>query len=551
MKLLRLYCIIIVLFVILPVCKAQTITFKDLIGIPFLSDKDTLTRLQATTQIKNDIFEYLKGLQNWPERWDTLKGQKAITIRYGSLNANAFVPYLYRHRYVSYYVNGWGGAWDYKSLDSAKQSSLKECMAVPYPDNYKYLNFLVNDNVNIPDSMVTEFLKFRKNFIFEQQNKLGKSTKGIILDSAIYFAKRKNANSLPDSNIRLTYPDKIKIGYPDNQQDYASACQDRVFYGLLPVPNEKKEEVLGKLSKIINTGTYNLYYRSYNTIMDYKDSIPNRHPERYMEKICNFSNHIVYKSDPRKDSLLTLPMNLEEAFKGHIIKEVWVEGACRYTEKGIPLEVSEYAKPLAILSDKGLFIGVQFKMPDDGDRCYVSAPFKNKIISMTLCLNNMECAKEVINALSTAIENTLSKAPFSGIKLQPTTLLEGELDMGRLYQPSLIFGSPYFEYSTYSFKTSVAYTDNPFYSLYNRQIYRGVNKDNVSPNSEKELYAFLEFNYTLKRAVHKNGKYLDPDDEEKVKFEIALRKTLKDALLKTCEQLKGKMQGSICEILKY
>jgi len=533
-------------------CTAQTIPLDQIIGIPFLSDKDTLTKQGAIAQLKESIFASLKDLQSWNSKWDTLKREKVVTIRYDMLVEDLLAPYLYRHRYIDYHISGWGGAWGYKTLDSAKKEALKDCKAVPYGDHCKYVNFIIDDQVIVPDSMVDEYLKYKKDFIVRQTDRLKKANSNILIDSAYYFFRQKKGKSiLPDTNIKLTVPTKLKVFYPDHQQDYASACQDRVFYGMLPAKESEVKSILAKLSLIADSTGYNPYYRSYNTVLNYKDSIPNRYKGIYMEKICCFSNHIIYKSNPIKDSLLILPMNLAEAFKDQIIQEIWVEGACRYSENGIPLEIGEYARPLAILTNKGLFIGVQFTMPDDGDRCYISKSFKNKVISMALCLNNIECAKSVISALSQAIESKLKSAPFSGVKIQPTTLLEGELDMGRLYQPSQIFGAPYYEFSTYSFKASIAYADNPFYSLYDRQSYRGITEKNVKQTSEQELYAFLEFNYTLKRSVHKNGQYTDPDDQERVKFEIALKQAVNDALLKTCQQLKGKMKGSICEIINH
>src|SRR5262245_54191645 len=110
--------------------------------------------------------------------------------------------------------------------------------------------------------------------------------------------------------------------------------------------------------------------------------------------------------------------------------------------------------------------------------------------------------------------------------------------MKREFQPSQILGAPYYELSTYTIETWVADKDNPFYSLYQRQNFKGVDVSRVMNNSS--LYLFLKVSHILTRSAHKNGTYSEPERSEVEKFAGVIRDVVNGAVVKVCSTLRGR-----------
>jgi hypothetical protein len=164
--------------------------------------------------------------------------------------------------------------------------------------------------------------KVRDNYIKKQLEAVRASEKILLVDREQGIAPIATPEG---ANIHPGAKRPIKIGYPDDQQDYSSACQERVFYGLIPVKESDIESYKDKLVKLEEVGLYGSYQRSLNTVLDY--TTPRE--GRMMDRIAKFTDKYIFSSDPLSDNSLILPKNIKDVLSGEIVREIWVEGFWR------------------------------------------------------------------------------------------------------------------------------------------------------------------------------------------------------------------------------
>jgi hypothetical protein len=522
------------------IADAQENVLKDMIGIyEEIPSRDSIKSI-----IHQGIMDMLPEEEPWKKRYDTLPKHKSIAIGYGSRMYRKFLAVLmYSLKNINSNITDCFAVWDYKKTKQAIKGALEECKKDTLEDNFKCFTIMIDDSLIIPETLIDEYINTYKECRKKRTEILEKAKKIYLIDNAfqsIGFLKKDSMNSY---NISTHQP--LHVGYPDEQQDYAYACQKRVLYALKPIKNNEINQVKLKLDSICNAHFYGEYYRSVNTVFDFLKSTP----DSMAEKMCHFSNHFKFISNPVKDSSIILPTNLEEALKEEVIEEIWVESSVRITEKGTPLVIDDKARPLAIMTDKGFYLGIQIKTPDPGHRCYVSKPFTNKVVQFSVCIDDISCAEKVQNILFETIQKNLFSDPIGATIIQDGEFGPGEFWMERQFKPSLVLGSPYYERTTYTVQSFVADKDDPWYSLYDRFVYKGVNKGNNSLKKGKELYLFLKVNYILTYSAHKNGTYSEPNEMTIKKYNETLHKVIEKSLSEACVKLQGNMNSSICEIL--
>jgi hypothetical protein len=335
----------------------------------------------------------------------------------------------------------------------------------------------------------------------------------------------------------------ITIDYPDWQQDYESVCQDRVFYALLPIKHSKRAAYLKNLAKIENFGLYGSYTRALNTVSDFTAV----REGRLMEKMAKFIRSYHFHSDPRLSKEIILPKNIDDALKGEVIQAIWIEGVTRITNSGLPLVIGDVVAPIAIKTNRGLYGGVEVRMPKVEGGCYVSKPFSNKVIDLSICAGDMPCARNVLNTLLRALKTSFTASPIGAEEIVNEEFAPGEFALKRERRPSEILGPPYYEISTYTVETWIADSENPWGSLYGRQTFKGLSEDRTN-KAKDHLLLFLKVSHVLTTSVHRNGKYFEPATNEVAKFESVISKTTKDAVSTACEKLKGRIDSGVCAL---
>lgn len=524
------------LFAVLNRGFCQQINTNDLLGIPFLENREKISKDSVRSLIEEKIMKRIRNLDNW-KNYDSLPMNKVIAISYSEPMINMLVPSMYRHNNIEFPIGGWGGSWNNELLKDARASAIEYCKQ--FGDG-ECIPFLENKTVLVSDRMIDDFIKLRSEYIQQQIDDLKNAKRTIILNNSLDLIKKSKKDSLPKQSISPSKP--IHIGYPDNQQDYASICQDLVFYAMIKYDSSKIDSLKNQLDKVIKTSSYGKYNRTINTVIDFKAEKSGR----LMEKMCYFSKHFSFENNPVENNALFLPYNLKKIFEKETIKEIWVEGATRITSKGLPLKIDELMRPIAIETDKGFYIGVQIKMPDDGGRCYVSKPFSNKVFELSNCIGDFNCEKSALNTLLSSIKTQLEDDPISASIVQNEVFAPGEFAMERNRKPSKVLGMPNYELSTYLIESWIANSENPFYSLYNRQDYKGLNKNR--PQSGNQLFLFLKVSHILTKSSHKNGIYQEPNENEIQKYDEIVKGLINNAIKSSCNELEGTFNNNICKL---
>lgn len=513
---------------------AAAADLNNLKGIPFLDTK-VEDREYVKQILQASIMERLKSLENWPGDYAALAKHKAIAVEYDKPSPNGFVPYLYRHEYIRPHVGYWGGAWEYDTLEGARERALAQC-------NRNCIVILEDDKVLITDAMVDEYLKARQDYIDSLVTKFTKAEKLVLVTRDAEAPKP--AKTL---NVRLSAASPISVGYPDWQQDYSSACQDRVFHALFPVAENEVDRYVRELSDRENRGIYGRYERTVNTTKDFTSRGGSTDDGgRMTERMARFTKRYSFSSDPVTDKSVILEKNLSDALAGEVIQDLWVEGSVRVTHDGLPLIVDEKVSPLALRTNKAFYLGVQIRMPDDGDGCYVSKPFSNRVLDFTACAGDYACATNVTNTFLRTLKDAFQRRPLLAVEITNEEFAPGEFGMKREYQRSAVLGRPYYEFSTYTVETWVADEENPFYSLYQRQKFKGIDERRVKERQRLQL--FLKVSHIFTRSVHKNGTYSEPERTQIAKFERAVKQSVTGAIQSACRSLKGTMNGTVCTV---
>src|SRR5205823_7356963 len=107
----------------------------------------------------------------------------------------------------------------------------------------------------------------------------------------------------------------------------------------------------------------------------------------------------------------------------------------------------------------------------------------------------------------------------------------GDIWMRRAYKPSQILGAPYFELSTYVFKLWFAAYDHGDFSL--------------KPRQDLHLL-YLNVAESFTRSVGVSGVYTEPTQQQIASHKVATNLALSHALALACQQIHGRIEGTIC-----
>jgi hypothetical protein len=464
-------------------------------------------------------------LHNSPKNWSKLKGYKVLVIRYDPPEPNPFVPPIYRADDIEPNVHFWGGAWEFPTILQARSAAFKEC-------GQGCTTLFENDDIPLMPRFVKEYQTARQRFIATE-------TKAVRHAERVDLLARAGSSRVLSTAERfsLNAGGKVQVGYPDWQQDYSSACQDRVFYALYKVRHQR--ETIRMLDDRASGVLYASYNRSINTVGDYTKSFPGR----AMQRRARFMRPIEASSRS-----VALPPNLAIALKGQHLRRLWLEGSVRLIN-GEPFASDSMLSPVAILTDRGLYLGVQLRLPDDHWRCYVGLKFRGEVIDAPICAKSISCAQNVYDVLVKYLIRSFSSAPIHASIVSSSDLNSGEFAMAHEDKPSDILGSPYYERNRFDFSINTADDQEPFGSLYGRQTFSGTGGV-AQASSNAHLFFFLTVEPWYSRAIQKNSDYIDPTAQQQEAFEDASNRARNRAVANACQELHGTMNNEVCILKK-
>jgi hypothetical protein len=324
--------------------------------------------------------------------------------------------------------------------------------------------------------------------------------------------------------FRLSPAMPLRLGYADWSRDYDAVCLERYWYSLEPVTDDDKERVLRSINALPQGPILDCHDVSVDTRREPRRSKPGV----LMEHECSFVSLL------RDVSTDNLPTAWRALVSRDHVSTLWVAGTVRLSDNGIPLLVRPISTPVAMQTDRDLFLAIEMKSPDPGYGCSVSYPLEGMIFDAGACINQKACVSAFMERFVNALQSFLSKSPFEATLIQNHRRPPGEFSMQRYALPSLFLDSGEYEKSTYTLETwSDDGNDSPGNLYY---------MSNLKGRTGRFVYASLSHIFT--HAANKAGPYVDTEPEG-IAVAASVTKAASQAVSDACQGL-GMIRQSVC-----
>ena len=525
------------------------IVVSDLLGLPAGFYPISVSLEKSAAELRDHYYRAFNSLSEKYQEppYNLLKGYKAVAaclneppniLPSGSGNLHDIFSGLTK-KWVK-----WGKSFECENEEEALHKAVEACKkSTPEvsQSNCTCTPVLKGDSgvLALPVEYITAYALSKT----EAHNKtnamiLEMASKSLLLRRSIDSISRiKKIDGIESIHLNLKRP--VKFGYPDADRDYAAACQKRFLYALIKVQSNKKAEVLADLNLLIDIGLYDCYSISVNTTDNPRAIIPGR----IMEDQCRYVARVASGEELSDSWDESFPTNIAEAMKTEKIVEAWGEGVVRVDSRGIPLVVRDEAWPLAIRTEKDLYLGVELILPNfNSINCLLGTAFSRLVFDISACQPIRECSIKVAKELVDSIEKSFSQPPFESSKRQSDKPLPpGEIIMERHRKPSLILGRPYYELSTYTIETwSTDSTIPPPGSAGIRQEFKGIHPERI-------LF-YLTVNHVVTLSVNHKGIYSEPEREQGNKYTDTIRQAIKKSINQACDRVGGKVIDDVCVV---
>jgi hypothetical protein len=521
---------------------------KDLFGLAYylrpVSQRGEPDEV-ATKLWQNAFTRFMEMHEEWISRRqpDLIPFSKAREFRAGAvcvddpnLTGNmSFFAYTF-----DAYVSAWGLAGDQSSQEDADKSALAECSSArgKYGHEGCVCRVIARAGkiVQKPSEWTATIEPLQLQLDKENTERLLSSEILRPLDAVLADAVSSSTTvkGQPVLDIRLQAAKPLELGYPDEQQDYASACHDRISYSLYRATEAERVKVATELGAVERGRMYGCYRISVDTTKN-----PRNNPHRPSERQCRYLDFVDLTKEAASLQEM-LPPNWRELPQLRTMSGLWVESVARVDEDGTPVLKRPLARPIAVQDAEGLLIAVEITAPEPNGGCYVAKPFQGKVFDFTGCSSVDECRSHAAAALLSNLRARLANNPFGAEWVADEALPPGEFRLKREKLPSLVLGGAYYEWAKYAILTWTAESADPFGSLYGRSTFRGLNSGGTF------MFLRLEHIYTISK--HKLGTYREPNEREVESYVLALRDLVPTTLKQTCDSLSGTLNEQVCAL---
>ena len=164
----------------------------------------------------------------------------------------------------------------------------------------------------------------------------------------------------------------------------------------------------------------------------------------------------------------------------------------------------------------------------------ITMPFVSKVFDLEVCRGKSgDCGLRVQQTFLRAMETRLSQTPFLATK-SSDPLPMGELRMGRRFQPSVIWGSPFYELSEYLVQTWRA-----------NDVNSGSRR---ADDSRDGRFLYASISRVLARSSGVNNEFVQAKESESNLYVEALGVAAKTSVANVCTQLDGAMVRDTCTV---
>lgn len=330
----------------------------------------------------------------------------------------------------------------------------------------------------------------------------------------------RSAQPLSPLKIRFRLKD-AKVDFIDCDYEYSCYCQKRLSYSV----QRADEAVRREFRRLIQRTKQDRLFACRRIA----------NPFRYqLERRCSFMSRFMPLENRAK---IALPSYFDDLSPSSIIA-IWVEASVRTDDKGVPLgEVLPRVRPVWIETDHGSYTVRENLASGQEPSCSMEVALNEKIIDLSGC-SDSNCYVQTLNALRAAVVHAFSLPPLEASLVMDQPIPPGEIWLRRAYKPSLILGRPYFELTTYVLQLWPSTSERPTPAW-----------DFMPPTRDVKA-VYLNVSQSITTAVGVKGTFSEPSEAESRKFKEAVSRGVRNAVVSTCERLKGHVIESSCSVVE-
>lgn len=446
---------------------------------------------------------------------DLLPGKRTLSVCISWLELSSCFGTSAFRPHVHYY----GYAFEQLSLNDAETKSMSACRVYEHSHTgWCTCIAIKNDDGFIEAGKNYLLEKGKENWRWIRQQRINTLETTKFSYALFRSINEPNEPNTKTAGTQLSLSEPVVVGYPDTIRDYNQLCLGRYSYALKKIAEDSAEFAL--INKFANGTIFGCHWVAVDTVRDYLDT----RPKRMYEQQCKFVARSQFTTNPITAGSLIMPENLSFAIKDEVVIEFWGQGLVRANGEGFPLAKRELTAPLAIRTNRGLYLGVEALAPDPGFKCSTSTPLATRLFDVEGCGAEMkECGWQLRGDFATRVQRKLAAE------------MKAELDRGELYAPGSfgmkrqdrksIFGSSnQYERSGYLFQSWNDDDDDLPMNVY-------VMSKLVEVRGKRYIYAKLTHNIQI--ASNRAGPYVDNDDILR-KYKSALSRLVTDAHQETC-----------------
>jgi hypothetical protein len=492
----------------------------------FVRDSDLATAIGAplaprntASEIQNAIFSNWKALakRQGHERLLSIKGPSAVV---------ACIDWSKTHQTpIGFEVNfEWWWEEDSVPASTPAQVALSECT------KWRSENKSSCDCAEIAEDMKPtakispeverDYRENTSGYYSPERFLIAKKT--VLLDSA---AGSKPRAEHPEYSRGVTPSTPAPMDYPYAGIDYDEACWGLYTYLLAKAMPGQESRIRERLASLENEGAYGCLKSGIDLIPGEIDD-----PAQTPEEHCKVA---VKVTGARLLEAFKFPKTIGDALKRENVKSIWIEVAERVAKDGRPILIMDGVKPLAVETDRGIFLGAEVKWPTPEWACAVTTAFPGQeILKISNCKGN-SCTFWQRKMLDGVII-TLKNKPFEADE-PVLTGVPGEYSLSRESKQSDVLGSPYYECSEYLMEV---------WTSGGRQILLDFFPSGRGTGNGSSL--FLNLTQVLTTSANKLAKCEEPDSWQINKYKSELIKSLTNSIAMTCKTFGGAVQSGTC-----
>jgi len=334
-------------------------------------------------------------------------------------------------------------------------------------------------------------------------DRFAQSDKFLLLELALA------ATDAGNEEVQARLPEKTYIMYPFHDLDYAHVCRASRTYIFAKARKAREQQTLASLKALTGRGLYRCQHLR-NVPYDPWDG----------KRICMFSKHL--KGDGiRREIEFVAPFARSPVAKSENISDVWLEGVARVDDGGEVIELGDRAAPVAVKTDRALYLGIEVVWPELSTSCNLDTrSYGKQMIGVDDRKKETHGHSRALQNIFQRILGTMSQPPISASFVASE---DGEYHFRKQNESSAILGAPIYECSHFILR-------------------------NFSEEDEEGIASPLEIKigHVLTIAYNKLDQCIEPSARQVAHYGRRMQGLVNQAVRSACQAEGGRMAANKC-----